>query len=101
LIDLVTSELRQAAAKAHENKNPIMEFDECELEMAVGVETGGSGELGIYVLKLGGTRTKTNSNTVRVTFKKLEGTSSVYYAEKDSEGPESGRNRDRSGEGAE
>ena len=51
LIELVTSELLKAEQQAKRRANPIMEFQECELEMAIEVETGASGEANIKFSK--------------------------------------------------
>lgn len=70
--DLITeaaTQLRDAANAAGED--PVMSFQECELEMAVSVEHEGGGGIRIHVVELGGSRRKTNSNTVRVRFTNL------------------------------
>lgn len=78
LINLVTSELRKAEKEAQANEKHIMQFEECELEMAIEVETSGKGEVGVWVFKLGGGRTKTDSNTIKVKFKRLQDVQLVY-----------------------
>ncbi|MFI5004170.1 MAG: trypco2 family protein [Solirubrobacterales bacterium] len=70
LITQVTKELR-LAADAAEDAEHVMSFKDCELELAVAVENEGGGGIRIHVLELGGRRTKTNSNTIRVRFTNL------------------------------
>lgn len=91
LIEVVSAELRKAESQASRRTDHIMQFEECELEMAVEVETGGQGELNIWVFKLGGDRKKTDSNTIRVKFKRLQDVSLAFPAQTEQEpGPELG-----------
>lgn len=72
LEDLITeaaTQLRNAAEAAGDD--PVMNFQECELEMAVSVENQGGGGVRIHVVELGGHRRKTNANTIRVRFSSL------------------------------
>ncbi len=89
LIELVTSELLKAEQQAKRRANPIMEFQECELEMAIEVETGASGEANVWVFKVGGSAKKTDSNTIRIKFSKTRSIAFVANAD-DSPGPELG-----------
>ena len=73
LIDHVAEQLAEAERRAGEREGPVMKFQECELELAVSLETGGQGGLKVWVLELGGGRTKTNSNTITVKFGALPG----------------------------
>jgi hypothetical protein len=87
LIELVTEELRRAARQAQEREDPIMQFEECQLEIAVEVEMKIGGGINIYAFTLGGERTKTNSNTVTITFKRLEDRIYEFPEVQEGEGP--------------
>ena len=90
LITLVSNELREAQLEATQQRvdqseapvmseTPVMKFKECQLEMAVEVATTGSGEVSIHVFTLGGERTKTNTNTISITFEALENSPPLVY----------------------
>jgi Trypsin-co-occurring domain 2 len=76
MISLVTEELHQAEReiaqqRADRHEAPVMQFKECQLELAIEVATKVSGEATIKVFTLGGERTKSNANTITVTFDRL------------------------------
>jgi hypothetical protein len=93
LIDVVTNELRIASSNAAAQGSQIMQFAECELEMAIDVEKNGSGGINVWVVQLGGGAKKTDSNTIRVTFKALPDTAMVFVqgSPVDGPGPELGK----------
>lgn len=102
LIVLVTDELRKAEDLAKQHDDHIMQFEECELEMAVEVETGGTVEANVYVFTLGGERTRTNSNTITVRFGKLAGRPPIAFpTQTGGKGLDLSRGRRRGGEGDE
>jgi hypothetical protein len=93
LIDVVTNELRIASSNAAAQGSQIMQFAECELEMAIDVEKNGSGGINVWVVQLGGGAKKTDSNTIRVTFKALPEAAMVFVqgSPVDAPGPELGK----------
>lgn len=98
LIEAVTDELHRAQEKAESERRAgkgrpaIMQFEECELEMAVEVEVGAKGGVDVWVFKLGGGVKKTDANTIKVKFKRLEGTQLAYPSTDEAkEGPELGQ----------
>jgi hypothetical protein len=76
----IASEFLKAQAAARLRGVSVMQFAECEIEFAVEVEGAGEAGIEIYVVKLGGSVTKTNTNTVRIKFTKLEGGSPIEAA---------------------
>lgn len=64
----VAKEIRAAHEAASAGEDPVMKFQECELEFAVEIENKGEGGVNIWCLKLGGGRKKTESNTVKVKY---------------------------------
>lgn len=91
LVNHVATELLKAEASAAERSQRVMRFTECQLEMAIEIETSGSAGIKVWVLELGGDRTKTNSNTITVKFQALEGQGLAFPAQGDQEaGPELG-----------
>ena len=80
LIESVTNELRTAERQAKAGgAEPIMQFEECEVEMAVEIEASAQGEVSIWVLKLGAGGKRTSANTIRVTFRRMDGGSVLAY----------------------
>jgi len=73
VIAFVAEELIDASEVAKKRGKAVMELNQCEIELGVEIETEGSGKVGIWVVELGGGRTKTESNTISVTFKPLPG----------------------------
>jgi hypothetical protein len=103
LIEAVTEELHKAEERAQslrdagEKPDPIMQFEECELEMAVEIELSGKAETNVWVFKLGGGVKKTDANTIKVKFKRLEGTEMTFASKSKGQGPRLGRKRKRKG----
>lgn len=87
LIQVVTTELRTAAEDAAQHGNQIMQFAECELEMAIDVEKNASGGISVWVVQLGGGAKKTDTNTIRVTFKALDQNPQIYIQDATPEAP--------------
>jgi hypothetical protein len=73
LLEDITSELRQIHKKAMAGRNPIMRFQECELEFAIDVEDKVEGGFHIWVVKLGGGVKRTESNTIKIKYSALSG----------------------------
>jgi hypothetical protein len=97
LIEAVTAELHKAEEKARKEREAgtrqpaIMEFEECELEMAVEIEAAAKAGVDVWVFKLGGGVKKTDANTIKVKFKRLEGAQLTYPSLKEGPGPELGK----------
>jgi hypothetical protein len=91
LIDYVADQLAQAETRASARSERVMQFETAVLELAVSIETGGKGGLKVWVLELGGGRTKTDSNTITVTLKALPGGGVTFPAEGEGSGPKLGR----------
>ncbi len=70
LISDVTAQLRQAEAEAPRDSG-VMQFKECELELAVSIEAEGRAGVRVYVVELGGGVTRASSNTIKVRFSSL------------------------------
>jgi hypothetical protein len=90
LIDEVAAQLLEAEERAATRADRVMQFAECDLELAISVETGGKGGLKIWVIELGGDRTKTNTNTIKVKFKARPQHIVAVPAALEGEGPELG-----------
>jgi hypothetical protein len=89
LIDEVASQLLAAEQQAAKRDKPVMQFTECELEMAIAIEDEGQAGVKVWVFELSGGRTKTNSNTIRVKFQRY-GEGGIYATEEEGAGPELG-----------
>jgi hypothetical protein len=84
----VTDELLKAESAAKSRGSSVMQFDECELEFAVEVEKEGKAGINVWVIELGGGKTRTESNVVRIKFKSLESRPlQVPQALNESQGP--------------
>jgi hypothetical protein len=92
LILAVTSELHKAEMQAREayGDDEVMEFDECELDLAVEVEMDAKAEVKVYVFKLGGGAKKTDKNSIKVKFKKIKGRSMTFPMQQEGPGPKLG-----------
>lgn len=73
LLEDITSELRQAHEKAMAGRNPVMRFQECDLEFAIDVEAKAEGGFHIWVVNLGGGVKRTESNTIKIKYSALDG----------------------------
>lgn len=75
VLDMVNAEIRRADETARSAGHaPVMAFEGCELEFAVDIETKADGKVGIWVMKLGGSAKKTDSNTITIRYRALSGT---------------------------
>jgi len=79
LIDHIASELSAAEKRARAREGHVMQFDECELEMAIEIETGAGGGVKVWVFELSGDRKKTDSNTITVRFKAVPGGEKLVF----------------------
>jgi hypothetical protein len=96
MIALVTEELTQAEQEIAERRRqqgtePVMRFKEAQLELGIEVATTNKAEatLGlsdVKVFTLGAERNKTNTNTITLTFERLEdGGKQVFFLDRPSE----------------
>ena len=72
-----------------------MQFEECELEMAVEIELSGEAKTNVWVFKLGGGVKKTDANTITVKFKRLKDVQMTFPSNQEGEGPELGPSRQK------
>ena len=79
-IDQVAQQLLAAEAKAKTRGDHVMQFEECELEMAVSVGKDAKAGIKVWVIELGGGAKKTDANTIRVKFKRIDGQQVVFFA---------------------
>ena len=90
LVEKVAKELHDLRNRPPSTRDPVMQFTECELEMAFAVENTGKGGVKLWVFELGGEHTRTNSNTVRLKFS-AAGPSIAFPVQQPGPGPELGR----------
>ena len=73
ILQNIAEELIIAQQNATERGIAVMEFAECETELAVKAEYEGGGKIKIYVAELGGEAKKSESNIVKIKFKAIPG----------------------------
>ena len=71
LLDYIGTQIRDAHQKATEADKAVMKFQECELELAIEAEDQGEAGLKVWVLQLGGSSKRTESNTIKVKYTAL------------------------------
>lgn len=69
----LAEQLSAADAAARVGGNPVMQFEDCELEFAVKLETGAKGGVKVWVMEFGGEKKREQSNRVKVRFKAISG----------------------------
>jgi hypothetical protein len=72
VLEMVRAELIKANDAAFASKDPIMVFDECELEFAVSLEEELNVGFKVYFVQLGGKQKKSDTNTVTIKYKALK-----------------------------
>jgi hypothetical protein len=72
MIETVTSQLLEAEMRSAKRGKPVMQFEECQLELAVALESDAQGGLNVFVIDVQGEAKKTAANTITVKFKRLE-----------------------------
>ena len=82
LLEYITSQLRQVhenakAAQARGDHEPIMKFDECELEFAIEAEYKGEAGLHVWVVKAGAGVKRSEANTIKIKYTSLPGPGTV------------------------
>jgi hypothetical protein len=90
LLENVTSELRAANERALAAGNAVMKFKECELELAIEAENQGKAGIKFWVLNVGGSLKRTESNTIKIKYTAIGDT--VAETEQ-TEGPTSAPHR--------
>ena len=73
LLSHISDQLMEADQRSRRSGKATMQFEECELEFAAKIEGNAKAGINISVLKLGGGIKKSDSNTIRIKFKSLEG----------------------------
>lgn len=74
LIEHVADQLRAVQARHRDgDREAVMQFTEAEIELGVSIEKEASGDLNVWLLKLGGGRTKANTTTLTVRFSSIPG----------------------------
>ena len=73
LIQHVADELRAVNAPPDSDVAPVMQFTEAEIEMGISIEKKAEGGLKVWVLELGGGRTKADTTTINVKFSAIPG----------------------------
>lgn len=74
LLAHLSDQLMAADKAARERGQPIMQFEECEVEVAVKLEAGAEGGVKFWVVELGANAKSEYSNKITVKFKPLAGT---------------------------
>jgi hypothetical protein len=72
LVDKIRQELYAAHQHALSEGGGIMQFEECELEFAVETEVEAKGGIKVYILSLSGGGKRSESNIVRIKYKRIE-----------------------------
>jgi hypothetical protein len=87
ILSKISEELRKADDSAKKNGSATMEFEECEIELAVKAEKNSSGGIKVWVLNLESGVKKSDSNTIKLKFKKIEGTAHQASSTPEEPGP--------------
>lgn len=82
----ISSELDKAHQKALLSGIATMQFEECEVELAVIAEKNANGGLKVWLLDIGAGAKKTDSNTIKLKFSKI-GSSPIQAPAVDAENP--------------
>jgi hypothetical protein len=72
LLEHISGELHKAHERATRDDSAVMRFKECELDFAIEVEGKASGEIKVWILKLGGGVKRTEKNTIKVKYAALD-----------------------------
>jgi len=81
LLNQIGTEIRDANARAIANDDKIMQFLECEIEIAVTAEVEGGGKINLYALEIGADASQTKSHTVKIKYGALEDNPQVNITE--------------------
>jgi Trypsin-co-occurring domain 2 len=72
LIAVLGSELREAERRAAESGARTLQLKECSVQMGIQWDKRGSGEIDIWVVKLGGELTKQNTELITITMEPFQ-----------------------------
>lgn len=77
LITMTANELRDARAAT---KDAVMQFEKCELEIAVSFVKGAKGGIRVWLINAGGELKKETVSTIKLSFAAIPGKSNAYMA---------------------
>ena len=72
VLEEISRELKKASERSTKDGDATMQFEECEIEFAVKAEKDAKGSLKLWMLNIGGGSKKTDSNTIKIKFKKID-----------------------------
>ena len=72
LIAVLGSELREAEQRAAQSGARTLQLKECSVQMGIQWDKRGSGEIDIWVVKLGGDVTKQNTELITITMEPFQ-----------------------------
>ena len=72
LIAVLGSELREAERRAAKSGASNLQLKECSVQMGIQWEKKGSGEIDVWVVKLGGDLTKQNTELITITMEPFD-----------------------------
>ena len=72
LVAVLGSELREAERRAAESGARTLQLKECSVQMGIQWDKKGSGEIDIWVIKLGGEVTKANTELITITLEPFQ-----------------------------
>jgi Trypsin-co-occurring domain 2 len=85
LVEHVADQLRKVQARQPDgDKAAVMQFTEAEIELGVSIEKEASGGLNVWLLELGGGRTKANTTTLTVRFSSIPGKDGIVALMRDT-----------------
>jgi hypothetical protein len=94
VLNVINAEIQEAHHAAQEaGHTAVMRFVDCELEFAVDVEAKAGGGFHIWVLKLGGSAKRSESNTIKIRYK----AAGDWSAKVEAEGGTLGEKYERTG----
>ncbi len=73
----ISDELWAANERARKRGRGTMQFTECEIEFAIETEGKGAAGIKIYVVNLGGELKRSETNTIKLKFSSIPGTSII------------------------
>ena len=71
----LSQQLSKADSAARARGDAVLQLEECEVQLAVNMEGGGSAGIKFWVIELGANAKTENSNTITVKFKPIPGQS--------------------------
>lgn len=93
LILEITKQLRAAEYKEPEGNpddRPVMQFESCEIELAISAEREASGGIQVWALRLGGGVKKSEVNTIKIRMTAIDGNASIFLNTTEEDGPNLG-----------